>query len=229
MTKVSPPARRNVVEILNGREQPVDRRDVDDRAPPFPRHGATDCLAAEERTLDVDVHHRVERRLRVVLERPDLLGGRVGRRVESRVVHEHVRDAPLRLARARPDSSTASRSVTSTSYARTPSAPPSATSKLATASRARRARVDPPELAQRAGDDRDLPSRSNSDPSRRCLGLPTTRRRRALARSRSRRVATARARAAPPRARRRRTTGNPTISRQPASLTSFPRYAVSSS
>ena len=63
---------------------------------PLRRHRAADDLAAQKRPLHVHVHHCVERCLRVLLERTDLLGGGVGRRVETGVVHEHVRDAPLR-------------------------------------------------------------------------------------------------------------------------------------
>ena len=122
-----------LVEILRRREQPVHRRDVDDRAAAFACHRAADDLAAEERPLHVHVHHLVEGRLRVVLERADLLGGSVGRRVEPGVVDQHVRDAPLGRDDRRAHAAIEARSVTSTSYARTPSGTsPPATSKLAT-------------------------------------------------------------------------------------------------
>ena len=86
-----------VVEGLVGREEAVDRADVDDRAAARARHRAADHLAGDDDAEDVDVDDPLERLERHVLERADLVGRRVGRRVDRGGVDEQVRDAPVDL------------------------------------------------------------------------------------------------------------------------------------
>ena len=91
MKNVSPSPAPEVVQLLNGREHPVDGRDVDDRAAALFGHPRADDLAAQECPFDVDIHDLVERLLRIGLDRPDLLGRSIRRRVEGSGVDENVR------------------------------------------------------------------------------------------------------------------------------------------
>ena len=145
-----------VVELLDGREHSVDRGDVHDRAAACFRHRARRRPGRRRSVpFTFTCHDLVERLRGIVLERADLLGGRVGRRVERRRVDEHVRHTPGRdSAVAR---SIAPRSVTSTTKLLMPSPPrPRCRRSPRFGPRAASPRaISPPELARAAGHDGD--------------------------------------------------------------------------
>ena len=202
---------------------------------PSRRHRAADDLAAQKRPLDVDVHHRVERSLRVLLERTDLLGRRVGRRVEPGVVDEQVRDAPLgddfveRVCDRRAIRDVDRECADAVGHgSRCDVEARDAHPSLGEPARGRPARADPPaghdgdaalEIEERVASRGLAPLRAPDGVAELAHAARTRRRARARASRAERTSGQASA----------GTTGKPTAARHSASFVSLPRYAVSAS